>query len=204
MFYHPNMISGMHASDAVAAIEALAGATSAPRSDALHRTLVLVDGSDRVDRAVAHADALARAGSTSEIHLLSVQPLVLQGDVAFLAQQTARIAAAQEAIRRAQAQIHSAVPVRTAVRFGHVARAVVQYAREQGIDAIVASTPAKRSLRTLFRRPFAMDVARRLGIPVTLVGPADDGDREAMPYRRIAAAARAGANPVPLLLSEPS
>ena len=87
MFYHPNMISGMHVDSQIAA-EAHIGQSFVPlgagkaTSSEAHKTLIPVDGSKSANRAIEYAARLARRGWTSEIHLLNVQPLVMQQEFA--------------------------------------------------------------------------------------------------------------------------
>lgn len=184
MFYHPRMLSGLSEGEhrAIADARARSGSRPVPDaraerdSDGLHRTLVPVDGSEDADRAIDYAVTLAQRGLTGEIHLLNVQPLVMQGDFAFdhlvQAEQTARLAAAQEVMQSARARLHGKVPVQVAVRFGDAANAIARYANEQGIHAIAMATRATRSLRNLLRRSVAMEVVRRVSVPVTLLKPA--------------------------------
>jgi nucleotide-binding universal stress UspA family protein len=181
MFYHPRMMSGLSEGDRLALAHASADdgsrfvqqAPAEPGDAGVHRTLIPVDGSEEADRAIEYAAALAQRGLTAEIHLLNVQPLVMQGDFAFdhvvQAEQTARLAAAQEAMQGARERLGGEVPVQVAVRFGHAAEAIARYAHEQGISAIAMATRATRSLRDRFRRSVAMDVVRRVGVPVTLL-----------------------------------
>lgn len=183
MFYHPRMLSGLTEGDRVAIAAATARDASGTSPDAradrggagLHRTLVPVDGSEDAERAIEYAASLAQRGLTSEIHLLNVQPLVMQGDFAFdhvvRAEQTTRLASAQEVMQSARARLDGAVPVKVAVRFGDAANAIARYANEHGIGAIAMATRATRSLRDLFRRSVAMDVVRRVSVPVTLLKP---------------------------------
>jgi nucleotide-binding universal stress UspA family protein len=181
------MISGMNASDRIANAKERfnTGPASLPdapveRDRPLHRTLVPVDGSEHSDRAIEYVDSLAQRGLTTEIHLLNVQPLVMQGDFAFddvvQAEETARLAAAQQVMQRALARLQGGVPVKVAVRFGRAANAIAGYANEQGITAIAMATRTGRSLRNLFRKSVALDVVRRVNVPVTLLKPIVAGD----------------------------
>lgn len=183
MFYHPRMMSGLSEGDrlAIAASDASDGFQPSPASRGdpgtvgAHKTLVPVDGSEEAERAIDYAAYLAGRGLTAEIHLLNVQPLVMQGDFAFdqmvQAEQTARLAAAQDVMKSARARLRSQVPVKVAVRFGDTANAIARYASEQGIAAIAMATRTTRSLRNLFRRSVAIDVVRRVSVPVTLLKP---------------------------------
>jgi nucleotide-binding universal stress UspA family protein len=190
MFYHPKMISGTKASDRMAIANertndgaGLLAHAGADHGRAQHRTLVPIDGSDIADRAIEYVDSLAQRGLTGEIHLLNVQPLVMQGDFAFddvvRAEETARLAAAQEVMQRALARLQAGVPVKVAVRFGRAGNAIARYASEQGITAIAMATRAKRSLRNLFRKSVALDVVRRVDVPVTLLNPSVAQDARA-------------------------
>jgi nucleotide-binding universal stress UspA family protein len=182
MFYHPKMLSGLTASDRTANAEVRFNDGFQPLPDArperdraLHRTLVPVDGSEEADRAIEYVDSLAQQGLTTEIHLLNVQPLVMRGDFAFddlvQAEETARLAAAQQVMQRARARLPAGVPVKVAVRFGRTAHAIAGYAKEHGITAIAMATRTSRSLRNLFRKSVAIDVVRRVDVPVTLLKP---------------------------------
>lgn len=182
MFYHPKMISGL-ASGVTGELQAATDVQDSRDAElrpgpatgdrAVHRTLVPVDGSAIGDRAVEYAESLARRGLTAEIHLLNVQPLTMQGDFAFddvvQAEQTARLAAAREVIDRARTQLPGSVPVKVAVRFGSVATAIARYADEHDIASIAMGTHARHSLRNLLRRSVAMQVVRRVAVPVTLL-----------------------------------
>jgi nucleotide-binding universal stress UspA family protein len=184
MFYHPRMLSGMNAGYGNAV------ANKAPRSEpasllkarsaqahAVHRTLVPVDGSEEAHRAIEYVNSLARRGFTSEIHLLNVQPRVMPGDFTFdhvvQAEETARLAAAQDVMTRAQERLRAQVPIKVAVRFGRAADAIARYAKEQGINTIAMATRGKRSLGRLLRKSVAMDVVRRVDIPVMLLRRVD-------------------------------
>jgi nucleotide-binding universal stress UspA family protein len=183
MFYHPRMMSGLTEADRLAIagayasgdVEASATARADRAADGPHKTLVPVDGSEAAGRAIDYAAALAQRGLTGEIHLLNVQPVVMQGDFAFdhlvQAEQTARLAAAQDVMQSARARLGGQVPVKVAVRFGDAATAIARYASEQRISAIAMATRATRSLRNRLRKSVAMEVVRRVQVPVTLLKP---------------------------------
>ena len=180
MFYHPNMISGMHVDNQIAAeghigqsfvpLEAAKGASSAA-----HKTLIPVDGSESARRAIEYAGRLARRGWTSEIHLLNVQRLVMQEEFALnnkavQAEQRARIAAARQILNRARERLRdSGVECKSTIGFGATAAMIARYARENGIDAIVMGTRGNRGFRRLLGGSVAAAVARRAEAPVTVL-----------------------------------
>jgi nucleotide-binding universal stress UspA family protein len=183
MLYHP-MMRGLNGEDRVSVARERESSArsvlldSARDRPAVHRTLVPVDGSHAARRAVEHVDSLAQRGLTSDVHLLNVQPLVMRGDFAFedivQAELRGRRAAAQRILDRAQALLRTrGIACHAAVRFGDIAETIVRYASEQGIDAIVLGTRAKRSLSNWLRRSIALKVVRRADVPVTVLKPVD-------------------------------
>ena len=180
MFYHPNMISGMRRDSQIAADEQIKQSFLPPEADiasssAVHKTLIPVDGSESANRAIEYAGRLARGGWTSEIHLLNVQPLVMQEEFALTkgavqAEQRAREAAARKILNRARELLRdSGVDCRNTIGFGRTAKMIVRYAREHGIDAIVMGTRAKRGFSRLLGRSVAATVARLAEVPVTVL-----------------------------------
>jgi nucleotide-binding universal stress UspA family protein len=180
MFYHPNMLSGMHADYDVAAakhngqpsFQPLESANAA--SAAVHKTLIPVDGSESAGRAIEHAIDLAQRGWTSEIHLLNVQPLAMREEFtlnkAVRAEHQARTAAGRQVLKRARTVLRdSGLDSKTTIGFGPTVAMIVRYASENAIDAIVMGTRGKRTLSGLFSRSVATRVARRVDSPVTIV-----------------------------------
>ena len=180
MFYHPNMISGMHVDSQIAA-EAHIGQSFVPlgagkaTSSEAHKTLIPVDASKSANRAIEYAGRLARRGWTSEIHLLNVQRLVMQEEFALdnkavQAEQRARIAAARQILNGARERLHdSGVDCKTTIGFGGTAKMIARYARENGIDAIVMGTRGNRGFRRLLGGSVSATVARLAEVPVTVL-----------------------------------
>jgi nucleotide-binding universal stress UspA family protein len=179
MFYHPNMISGLHVDSQIAA-EAHLGQSFVPleagkaTSSETHKTLIPVDGSEGASRAIEYAGRLARRGWTSEIHLLNVQPLVMQEEFALSKpvqlEQRARVAAARQILNGAQERLPViGVACKSTIGFGTTARMIARYAHENGINAIVMGTRGNRGFRRLLGGSVAAAVARLAEVPVTVL-----------------------------------
>ena len=179
MFYHPNMISGMHFDDQSAA-DAHLGRSFVPfgsgnrTSPEAHKILIPVDEAASADRAIDYACRLAQRGWTSEVHLLNVQPLVTQEEFALnttvQAERRARVAAARRILARAKERLRdSGVACKTTLGFGGTSRMIARYARENGIDAIVMGTRGDRGFRRLLRSSVSAAVARQTEVPVTVL-----------------------------------
>lgn len=180
MFYHPKMISGIHDGMEVTKDQArhsqLAMHTDERRPAAVHRTLIPVDGSESANRAIAYIIRAARRGATSEIHLINVQPPMFPGDFAWDEvvedERQARLGAGQSAIENARKLLdENAVASKAVVRFGRTAKTIVQYARENDVDAIVMGTRRNGLFDPLLRRSVAAQVARTADIPVMILNP---------------------------------
>ena len=180
MFYHPKMISGINDGIAVAKDQAthlhLPLQNLKSRPSAVHKTLIPVDGTKDADRAIAYVIRAARRGATSEIHLINVQPAVFPGDFAWddivEDERQAQLAAGEDVLDRARKRLsESNVTCKTAVRFGRPAKAIVQYAREKDIDAIVMGTRSSGPIDRLLRRSVAAQVARTADVPVMILNP---------------------------------
>ena len=180
MFYHPNMISGLHVDNRIAAeghigqsfvpLEAAKGASSAA-----HKTLIPVDGSESARRAIEYAGRLARRGWTSEIHLLNVQRLVMQeefalNNMAVQTEQRARVAAARQILNRARERLRdSGVECKSTIEFGATAAMIARYARQKRNRRDRECMRGNRGFRRLLGGSVAAAVARRAEAPVTVL-----------------------------------
>jgi nucleotide-binding universal stress UspA family protein len=187
MFYHPKMISGMRINDGIAPAEEQASQSrilvisGGIGSDAAHRTLIPVDESKDASNAIKYVIRAAQNGSTSEIHLINVQPLVMLGDFVLneivQVEKRAQLAVGEQVIERARRLLgKNGIACKAAVRFGRPAITIVQYAREQCIDAIVMGMRSRSLVSRLLRRSVAAEVARMADVPVTIL-KAHDGPR---------------------------
>jgi nucleotide-binding universal stress UspA family protein len=77
--------------------------------------------------------------------------------------------------------------VRTAVKFGDPARAIVAYATDEAIDLIAMTTHGRSGLRRLVAGSVAAYVMRHAPVPVLLLRP-DELPREQQEYREAMAA----------------
>jgi len=180
MFYHPKMISGINDGVAVRIDPAreshlpLQTDTSTP--SAVHRTLIPVDGSESANRAIAYIIRVARRGATSKIHLINVQRPMFRGDFAWDEvvedERQARLSAGESALEDARKLLNdNDVASKAVIRFGRTAKTIVQYARENDVDAIVMSTRKSGLIDRLLRRSVAAQVARIADIPVMILNP---------------------------------
>jgi nucleotide-binding universal stress UspA family protein len=179
MFYHPKMISGFN--DAIASpeehtdqVSSRPAQTVQSRPPAVHRTLIPVEESESASRAIEYVIRSARFGSMSEVHLINVQPEIMQGDFAWNdvveAEKRTRLAAGKTAIERARKLLDdNKIACKMAIRFGRTAKTIVQYASEEGIDAIVMGMRSRGPVARLLRRSVAAQVARMADVPVMIL-----------------------------------
>jgi nucleotide-binding universal stress UspA family protein len=182
MYYHPKVPRGANSgeiadSECTDEVFELVLEPSKERFVAVRRLLVPIDASEGgralAFRAIAYLIRSAEA-SSAEVHLISVQRLVMQGDfaldVAVGAECRARAAEAQEVLDRARALLCQAgARCRTAVLFGDPARAIARYAKEHACEAILMGTRGLGSIRGLLHRSVAAQVVSLTDVPVTLV-----------------------------------
>jgi nucleotide-binding universal stress UspA family protein len=180
MFYDPKVISGVRINDGIAPVEEQAShsrtlvRSGGIGSDAAHRTLIPVDESKDASNAIEYVIRAVQNGSTSEIHLINVQPLVMQGDFVLneivQIEKRAQLAVGEQVIERARRLLgKNGIACEAAVRFGRPATTIVQYAREQCIDAIVMGMRSRSLVSRLLRRSVAADVARMADVPVIIL-----------------------------------
>ena len=180
MFYHPEIISRMLINDGIAPAEEQANQlctlpVQTNGSVAAHRTLIPVDESQGASNALKYVIRAAQKGSTSEIHLINVQPLILVGEFALdeivQIEKRARLAVGEQVIKRARRLLdkNGIACKKATVRFGRPAMTIVQYAREQCIDAIVMGMRSRSLISRLLRRSVAADVTRMADVPVTIL-----------------------------------
>jgi nucleotide-binding universal stress UspA family protein len=180
MYYHPKVPREMAASGNMAnsskhaeELCKLVMEPSAKRFAAVRKILVPVDGSSVALRAIAHLIGAENASSV-EVHLVNVQPLVMQGDfalnVAVGVERRARLAAARDVLDRAHALLNEAgIRCEKNILFGDPAGTIARYAREHACHAILMGTRGLGSLKGLLRGSVATKVVRLADVPVTLV-----------------------------------
>jgi nucleotide-binding universal stress UspA family protein len=138
------------------------------------KCLVPVDGSECSRRAVEHMIAMARSGTTPEIHLIHVSPPVADWEVrSFL--KDAEIADLQRQegeaeLAPARALLDSAGLVFSAqVAAGPIAQTIARYADELSCDCIVMGTQGRGGLSQILTGSVAAEVVHLTHVPVTLV-----------------------------------
>ena len=140
----------------------------------MKKILVPVDGSPSSQRAVAHAIALLKSGSTSAIELLNVQPPILSGNVRQFvsremvdgyhrSQSEAALGPALDLLNESRVRCNADMVV------GHIAQTIVEQAGKRGCDAIVMGTRGMGGVANLVLGSIAMKVIVLAECPVTLV-----------------------------------
>jgi nucleotide-binding universal stress UspA family protein len=168
MYYHPNVPTG------TGEICRVVVQPSAKRFAGVRKVLIPIDGSRHALQAITHLIGSANVSSVTEVHLVNVQPLVMQGDftlnVAVGAERRARLAAAREVLDRAQAHLDdTGIRCERSILFGDPAEMIARYARDNGCHAILMGTRGLGSLQGLLRGSVATKVVSLADVPVTLV-----------------------------------
>lgn len=139
----------------------------------MSRILVAVDGSTHSDNAVRFAAELARRSGFTEIHLITVQPM-LPGDVlAFVPKANIDkyyAEGAAEALRSAKSLLDAAkLPYKTHVEIGPVGPAIVDCANAQQCEQIVMGSRGHGAAMNLILGSVATSVIANAAQPVTIV-----------------------------------
>lgn len=139
----------------------------------MSRILVAVDGSKHSDNAVRFAIGLAKRDTTTELHLINVQPM-LPGDVLTFVPK-ANVDkfysdASETAIASGRALLDAAkVPYRTYVAIGPIGPAIVDYANAERCDQIVMGSRGHGAAVNLLLGSVATSVIAHAAQPVTIV-----------------------------------
>jgi len=139
----------------------------------MQKILIPVDGSEYALRAVQHASALVKGGTTAELHLLNVQEH-LDGKVqAYLSLEKIKAieAAAAERVLQPARQIldDGDVPYIVSIRTGPIAKSIIDYVQEQKCDSIVMGTHGRGALGNLILGSVMNKVIHLVHVPVTLI-----------------------------------
>ena len=162
---------------------------AAPAGDRAPRVLVALDGSEHARAAVGPASELATALGAS-LHLLRVVvPTVpaawavaglgawglgaLPPVSVYEYDPTAELTAARDDLEPVAAGLRSqGHEVQVAVEMGPAAATILDYAREQGMDALVLATHGRSGLARLVLGSVAYETVRRATVPLLLIRPA--------------------------------
>jgi nucleotide-binding universal stress UspA family protein len=149
--------------------------------------LVPLDGSENSERALPHAQELARV-SGATLHLIQVVSrseelaMVQGGGYDFLAAEysqdlvreyiAARINRASEYLKEAARRLETeGIKAETAVREGAAAENITQYAQENGIDLIIMGTRGQGGIQRFLLGSTTDRVLRTGHLPVLVVPP---------------------------------
>lgn len=140
----------------------------------MYRTiLVALDGSSLAERALPHAESLARA-SGARIHLVRAAPPETFAGLGPVDDQTWVMREAETYLREIASRLGSRVPADAAVFYGEAASAIVDEANRTQADLIVMSTHGRSGLGRWVYGSVADEVIRRAEIPVFLVPAAGE------------------------------
>jgi len=149
------------------------------------RVVVLLDGSELAEQVLPHVEEIVR-GRDSEVHLLSVAPIVVPTTAAavdiypvyvtaeFLATEAAERERIQRELEEYLAKVAArlrpvASRVRTEIRFGRPAEEILRYADEVEADLIAMCTHGRSGLSRWVYGSVADKVLRGANCPVLLV-----------------------------------
>ncbi len=149
------------------------------------KIVVLLDGSELAEQVLPHVAEIVR-GRDSEVHLLSVAPVVVPTvapavevypfymTADFLAMETAERKRIErelgEYLEGVAKRLQSgALKIHTVVRFGQPAEEILQYAEEIGADLIALCTHGRSGLSRWVYGSVADKVLRGANCPVLLV-----------------------------------
>lgn len=138
----------------------------------LQKLLIPVDGSPASIHAVQYA--IRHAGAGVRVHLMTVQPPILSGEVHYVMSMNAileaRHAAGENALAAAKALLDlNHIEYTTEIVFGSPARAIVRCAVDQKCTKIVMGTKGRSLLGNLISRSVSNRVVRFAHVPVTLI-----------------------------------
>jgi len=149
------------------------------------KVVVLLDGSELAEQVLPHVAEIIR-GRDSEVHLLSVAPVVappmavavdiypVYATADFLAAQEAERARIERELREYLDQVADRLQplvsqVHTVIRFGQPAEEILKYAEEIGADLIAMCTHGRSGLSRWVYGSVADKVLRGAKCPVLLV-----------------------------------
>jgi nucleotide-binding universal stress UspA family protein len=137
------------------------------------RILVAVDGSTHSDNAVRFAIELCRRSDATELHLITVQPM-LPGDVLAFVPKTNIDAfykeGGEKALASARALLDAAkLPYKTHVGIGPTGPTIVDYAKAQNCAQIIMGSRGHGAAVNLLLGSVATSVIAQAPQPVTIV-----------------------------------
>lgn len=149
------------------------------------RILVPLDGSEMGERALAHAQTLAKLGGGT-VYLIRVftrhpgsAPAAGSRSLAAAAElarqlEEAEISAAEEYLEHTAADLQGeGIKVETAVHEGQAHEHILEYARQEHVDLIVMSTHGHSGLKRMLLGSITDRVIREGEVPVLVVPPPD-------------------------------
>lgn len=137
--------------------------------------LLPVDGSDNALRATRFVIGLAqKSAAPVEIHLLTVQPPIISGDVKmFISKEDIDGYYRDEgnkALAAARAELDAAgVAYRHHIGVGHIAETIAAYVKEKGCDQVVMGSRGMGGFAGMVLGSVATKVVHLVPCPVTLV-----------------------------------
>jgi nucleotide-binding universal stress UspA family protein len=141
----------------------------------MRKLLVPIDSSDNALRALQHAIRLAKEAKSLELHIVNAhEPPFVYGEIAvYMTEEKARALQrrhSEDILRPAIEMAKKAeVPFKTDILIGDVAKALVEYAEQQGCEAIVMGTRGMGAIGNLVMGSVATKVIHLTKLPVTLV-----------------------------------
>lgn len=142
-----------------------------------HHNLVLLRVSDRPRGMTAHPKRVvdAYAGDRIAPQYESERDVTLSEHPIFDSQQFESVLAqcTDELLREQSRLARAGFEVETAVRFGDPAREIVEFAREENVDAIAMTTHSRSGLSAVLLGSVAEYVLRQVSVPVMLLRPAE-------------------------------
>lgn len=141
--------------------------------NAANRTLLPVDGSDNALRAVKHVIDTIKAGQSTEVHLINVQPPI-SGDVAsFVGRGTIEgyhKDEAEKALKAAKQALDAAgVAYKEHISVGNPGDVIASFSQKLRCTQIVMGTRGLGSAFGLLLGSVATHVISHVDVPVTLV-----------------------------------
>jgi nucleotide-binding universal stress UspA family protein len=116
------------------------------------KILVGTDGSDTADAAVERAAAIAELTGGEVIVLNAYRTLPPMGDIgvaAVVSDPGMMVEDGKELLARVETHIGARVPVRTTLRRGDPAHAIIDAAKQEGVDLIVVGNRGMRGARRM-------------------------------------------------------
>ena len=144
------------------------------KASAVQKILVPVDGSECSTRAIDYLIDYVKRDGEIDVHLLSVQIPIESGHARMFVSdadvqayhRTEGLAALKEAREMLD---RDGIEYTYHILVGHVAQTISRFAEEQKFDRIVMGTHGRTGLTNLLMGSVALDVMRRVDIPLALV-----------------------------------